>query len=85
MGLFQWLPLASGGERREAAVGGGSVSGSRDATNSKRNAPAVSRRPPPPPAARKWEPLEQTLCVKSRDNAGFMTRPPSREWSEEYK
>ena len=33
-GLFQWLPLASGGERRWAAGDGGSVSGSRDATHS---------------------------------------------------
>ena len=69
-GLFRWLPLANGDRRRETSGDGGSVSGSRDATNSKRNAPAVSRRLPPSPAVyrrlppstavSKWEPLEQT-------------------------
>ena len=68
------LAAVSGGRWRWAAGDGGSVSGSREATNSKRNAPAVSRRLPPPTAASrrsppltaasKWEPLEQTHRVR---------------------
>ena len=48
------LWVCSSGSHLLTAVDGRSVSGSRDATNSKRNTPAVS----------KWEPLEQTLSVE---------------------
>ena len=55
-----WQWVCSSGSHLLTAVDGGSVSDSRDATNSKRNAPAVSRRLPPSTAVSKWEPLEQT-------------------------
>ena len=51
-GLFQWLPLASGGERREAAA---------EVFHFEFVASHEPEMLPQPPAATsKWEPLEQT-------------------------
>ena len=79
-GLSQWLPLASGGGRREAVVGGGRRWERFALSLWRRASPKRSRRLPPPTAASrrpvptaasKWEPLEQTQLHNFRKSKQF--------------